>query len=275
MASHLCIWPIRPSYSFFTITPRPIHFSMMSTLTWVSDPRISLMLKCFLFITYECVYVSTPYIMFHRVLSRSRHDTIDWDFIIIRIIEYFVVCKATLYDTCTLGPAGLISLSSMVSLSWTRIYHYEHLNFSIRGSLYMEHSGLSCIDFYSNLIMSLLGHLYSGAKLVWLSHSFGSVWLSFFLCLWTSSTYISGPRIFAKTWMVKTIPLSLSIYQLIAFSMMLDSRIHLVCNPCTLATIWSPLFGSWSHWIRGRKIMFSYPTYIPDFHLILRWGIPS
>lgn len=108
------------------LTPRPILFSM-STLTWVSDPRISLMLKCFLFITYECVYVSTPYIMFHRVLSRSRHDTIDWDFILIRIIEYFVVCKATLYDTCTLGPAGLISLSSMVSLSWTRIYHYEHL----------------------------------------------------------------------------------------------------------------------------------------------------
>lgn len=126
MASILCIWPIRPSHTFFGFNSTS---HSMSTLTWVSDPRISLMLKCFLFITYECVYVSTPYIMFHRVLSRSRHDTIDWDFIIIRIIEYFVVCKATLYDTCTLGPAGLISLSSMVSLSWTRIYHYEHLNF--------------------------------------------------------------------------------------------------------------------------------------------------
>lgn len=82
-------------------------------------------------------YVDIP----HLVPLCSTHDIIDWDSLLSGpLILCSLASQATLFGTCTLEPAGLISMYVMVSLVTSDLdldfdYHSLHLFFCFRGFL--------------------------------------------------------------------------------------------------------------------------------------------
>ena len=115
---------------------------------------------------FKCYLVSSYVDIPYCVPLCSRHDIIDWDSLLSGpLILCSLASQATLFGTCTLQPAGLISMSGMVSLVTSDLdfdYHSLHLSFVSEDSYLLEPIWSTTFHtlsrLCSNLTVSLLGH---------------------------------------------------------------------------------------------------------------------
>ena len=113
-----------------------------------------------------CMQINHLMSIFLLVPLCSRHDIIDWDSLLSGpLILCSLASQATLFGTCTIEPAGLISMSGMVSLVTSDLdfdYHSLHLSFVSEDSYLLEPIWSTTFHtlsrLCSNLIVSLLGH---------------------------------------------------------------------------------------------------------------------